>query len=190
MIRMKRAIMILCVALLSRNVNALELAGIPVADKQQIGKASLLLNGAGIRSKNFFDIYICSLYLTQKQTTSEAIFADEHERRILMHFVYSLGSKRLYNAFKDGIEANHSPAELAALTGQIKQMEQIFDSVAQVNVDDVITIDYLPAVGTRISLNATTRGIIPGAEFYRALLRIWLGNEPVQRDLKKAMLGG
>jgi hypothetical protein len=96
----------------------------------------------------------------------------------------------LLKAFKDGIEANHSPAELAALTSQIKQMEQIFNTVDHVKIDDVITIDYLPDTGTQIYLNGKLLGIVLGPEFYRALLKIWLGNEPVQRDLKKAMLGG
>jgi hypothetical protein len=31
---------------------------------------------------------------------------------------------------------------------------------------------------------------IQGEDFYRALLRIWLGDKPVQDDLKKALLGG
>jgi long-chain acyl-CoA synthetase len=34
------------------------------------------------------------------------------------------------------------------------------------------------------------RGTIPGEEFNRALLRIWLGNQPADASLKKAMLGG
>jgi hypothetical protein len=96
----------------------------------------------------------------------------------------------LFKAFNDGIEANLSPAELAALAAQLKQMQQIFDSVDHVRVDDVIRIDYLPTIGTLISLNKKPLGTIPGAEFNRALFRIWLGNEPVQPDLKKALLGG
>jgi hypothetical protein len=31
---------------------------------------------------------------------------------------------------------------------------------------------------------------IAGEDFYRALLRIWVGDRPVQDDLKKALLGG
>jgi len=30
---------------------------------------------------------------------------------------------------------------------------------------------------------------IPGADFYRALLKIWLGEPPVDAVLKKALLG-
>jgi hypothetical protein len=188
--RMKRAILMFCGVLLSWNVSALEIAGVPVAPTSQMGNVTLQLNGAGMRSKNFFDIYVCSLYLTQKQTSAEAVIADNHEHRITMQFVYPLGSNRLLKAFKDGIEANHSPAELAALASQIRQMEQIFNTVDHVKIDDVISIDYLPATGTQINLNGKLLGIVLGAEFNRALLKVWLGDEPVQRDLKKAMLGG
>jgi hypothetical protein len=30
---------------------------------------------------------------------------------------------------------------------------------------------------------------IAGEDFYRALLRIWLGSKPAQEDLKNALLG-
>ena len=33
-------------------------------------------------------------------------------------------------------------------------------------------------------------GEIPGEDFYRALLRIWLGEHPVQDDIKQDLLGG
>ena len=69
-------------------------------------------------------------------------------------------------------------------------MDQLFASVDHVKVDDVINIDYLPGTGTQISLNGRSLGTIAGVDFNRALLKIWLGNVPVQADLKKAMLGG
>ena len=76
------------------------------------------------------------------------------------------------------------------MDAQIRQMKQIFDSVNEVKPGDIITLDYLPASGTRITVNGTERGTIAGDAFNRALLRIWLGKNPVQDDLKKGMLGG
>jgi hypothetical protein len=55
---------------------------------------------------------------------------------------------------------------------------------------DVIALDWVPGTGTRILLNGEPRGKpITGEDFYRALLRIWLGDDPVSKDLKKALLG-
>jgi hypothetical protein len=79
---------------------------------------------------------------------------------------------------------------MAALDTQIGQMAQIFESVHEVKPGDIIMLDYLPASGTRITVNGAVRGTIAGAAFNRALLRIWLGRNPVQDDLKKGMLGG
>jgi hypothetical protein len=54
-----------------------------------------------------------------------------------------------------------------------------------------ITLDWLPAAGTQMTVNGKPAGAaIAGEDFYQALLRIWLGPKPVQDDLKKALLGG
>jgi hypothetical protein len=75
------------------------------------------------------------------------------------------------------------------MTPQLRQLEQIFNTVDHVKDGDVITLDYLPDTGTLINLNGKLLGIVQGIAFNRALLKIWLGNEPVQKNLKKAMLG-
>ena len=53
-----------------------------------------------------------------------------------------------------------------------------------------ITLDWVPAAGTQLTVDGKPSGApIPGEDFYRALLKIWLGEHPVQDDLKKALLG-
>lgn len=187
---MQRFLWIACGLLLSCNVWALEVAGVKLPDSAQVGNANLQLNGAGLRTKFFFKIYVSALYLPQKQALADSIIADEHEHRVALHILHELSSKKLYGAFSEAIEVNHTHAELAALDAQMKQMRQIFDEVQEVKPGDVITLDYLPASGTQIGVNGTVRGTIAGTAFNRALLRIWLGGKPVQDDLKKAMLGG
>ena len=44
--------------------------------------------------------------------------------------------------------------------------------------------------GTRVVVNGEAKGIVAGDDFHRALLRIWLGDQPADTSLKKAMLGG
>jgi hypothetical protein len=53
-----------------------------------------------------------------------------------------------------------------------------------------IALDWTGA-GTQLLVQDKPAGRpIAGEDFYRALLRIWLGEKPVQDDLKKALLGG
>jgi long-chain acyl-CoA synthetase len=59
----------------------------------------------------------------------------------------------------------------------------------QVKEKDVVTLDFHDDA-THVSLNGEEKGAIAGEPFNRALTRIWLGDKPVQADLKKALLGG
>ena len=187
---MKKILWVVCCVLLGWNANATELAGIKLSDKAQLGEVSLQLNGAGIRTKLFFKIYVGALYLPQKQSSAEAIIADEHEHRMALHILHELSSEKLFTALNEAIKENHTAVEFGALDEQLKQMAKIFDAVKEVKPGDVITLDYLPVSGTQIGVNGTVRGTIAGASFNRALLRIWLGDKPVQGDLKKGLLGG
>lgn len=186
---MKRIVMAGMLLLASVPVGALEVAGVKLNDNVRVGTQSLVLNGAGIRTRFLLNIYVGALYLPRKQTSAEAIIDDDAERRIVLSMLREMSSAKLYGALREAVEANHAQDVLSAIDGQMKQMKQIFESVGAVRKGDVITIDYLPAAGTQVSVNGTVRGTITGAGFGRALLRIWLGNNPVQEELKKGMLG-
>jgi hypothetical protein len=49
--------------------------------------------------------------------------------------------------------------------------------------------DYIPGKGTRVTINNEVKGIIPGKDYFRALLSIWIGENPVGRDFKDDILG-
>ncbi|GAB5604828.1 chalcone isomerase family protein [Sideroxyarcus sp. TK5] len=169
---------------------ALEVEGVKLSDSVQVGTQALVLNGAGVRTKWFFKVYVGALYLPQKQKAADVVIADEQVQRVALHMLRDLSSKRLYGAFNEAIQANHDGAELKAMKGQLEQMANIFNEIGEAKQGDVITLDYQPAGGTQISLNGKVYGTVAGATFKRALLKIWLGNKPAQDDLKKAMLGG
>jgi hypothetical protein len=170
---------------------ALELEGVKFDDKVQLDNTALTLNGAGVRSIVFFKMYVIGLYLAEKQQSADAILADAKPKRIALHVVVGeAGTERFLNGFHKGIEKNHSEAQLAALRERLAAFEQMFGTVKNVKRGDVIAFDWLPATGTRVTLNSAELGRIAGDDFYRALLSIWIGNKPVTDDLKKALLGG
>lgn len=176
--------------LFSTQVFALELEGVKLDDKVQVGNTTLQLNGAGLRTRLFFKVYVGALYLGEKQHTAAAVLTDAGAKRVTMHMLRSLSSEKLLEAFDKGLAANNTSAELAAMDARIKDFSAIFRTSKQVVKGDVITLDFLPGEGTRVSINGAEKGRIAGAEFNRALLKIWLGDEPVDEDLKKGLLGG
>jgi Chalcone isomerase-like len=180
------AISLFCISL---QASALELAGVKVDDSAKVGNATLRLNGAGIRTKFFFKVYVGALYLNEKTHDAGKVLDESGAKRVAMIMLRGLSSKRLLKAFNEGMDANNSPAELAALDARIRDFSDIFRTTDEVKEGDLITLDYLPGEGTRVSINGTEKGRVTGAKFFRALLRVWLGDHPVDGDLKEGMLG-
>ncbi len=171
---------------------AAELEGVKLPDSARVSDAGpdLVLNGAGLRTRVFFRVYVGALYLTKKTTVANAIISDTGAKRVALHMLRELSSDQFVSALEDGLKNNHGAEELTKLDARIKQLRAIFDAVKTAKIGDVIYIDYLPGAGTRITVNGAVKGAIPGEDFNRALLRIWLGDSPADSDLKKGMLGG
>ena len=55
---------------------------------------------------------------------------------------------------------------------------------------DDIVLTYVPGRGTVVSVKGAEKGVIEGKDFADALFSVWLGPNPVQEDLKLALLGG
>lgn len=169
---------------------AAEVAGVTLADNVSVGGQALVLNGAGINMKLFFKIYVGSLYLPQKVGDLAGVLA-RGPRRIQMNLLRDLTSDQLVGALVGGLSANNSPAEMAEVKAETDELVRILTEFKDVDVKakDVLTLDFIDG-GTKVALNGEARGAIPGAAFNRALTRIWLGDKPAHRALKKAMLGG
>ncbi len=167
---------------------ALEVKGVKVDETAQVGGNALVLNGAGVRTKMVFKVYVAALYLTQRQTDANTVISDTGNKRVSMHFLRELSSEKLLHGMNEGFEDNNSAAEIAAIDAQMKAFRQMMTSAKAVKEGDVIVLD-LSSTGTQVNLNGKLLGVIEGAAFNQALLRVWLGAKPVDASLKKAMLG-
>jgi Chalcone isomerase-like len=170
-------------------VQAAEVQGVKLDESAQVGDSALVLNGAGIRTKLVFKVYVGALYLTAKKSDVAAVLADAGAKRVSLHMLRSLSAEKLVHALDEGLEANNSAAELAAIEPQIKAFRQHMTAGGGVKEGDVIVLDYVPSKGTQASLNGKALGTTEGEAFSQALLKVWLGEHPVDADLKKAMLG-
>ncbi|RLJ22429.1 hypothetical protein DJ031_00895 [bacterium endosymbiont of Escarpia laminata] len=148
---------------------------------------SLQLNGAGIRKKFFFSIYVAALYLPEKTGDAKKIIEADVAKRVLMHIVYSeVDKEKLRSGWKDGFSNNQSADEMKALRERLDNFNAMFETLHK---GDVVLLDYLPGVGTRVTIRGEQKGTIPGADFNQALLSVWLGASPVTSSLKSALLG-
>jgi len=168
--------------------HAVEVGGVGIADQASVGGQELVLNGAGVRTRAIFKVYVASLYVPAKATTPAGVLA-KGPRRIQMTLLRNLSADQLVDALVDGLKDNNGEAELAAVKAQQEQMVTVMKGFGDVKEKDVVALDYVDGA-TRILLNGQVKATIPGDAFNAALTRIWLGDKPVQADLKKALLGG
>lgn len=169
-------------------VHAAEVAGVRLDDSLRVGGSDLVLNGAGVRSKLFVKIYVGALYVGQKSSSPAAIIDSTAPRRMLMRLQRDLGADTLAEALEEGLANNHTPVELAAIKPHSEQLSAIMRGIGKVKEGDMIAIDFV-ADGIVVSLNGVGRGKVAGGEFARALIKVWLGEKPVEVALKKALLG-
>lgn len=174
---------------LASSAGATEIARVKLADSITLEGSDqpLVLNGAGIRYKFIFKIYIGALYLPEKMTSAERIIASGGAKRILMHFLYDkVDKKDLDKAWREGFSTNHDEAAMTRLGERIERFSALFGDVRE---GDEIWLDYLPGRGTGVAINGELKDTIPGEDFFPALLRIWIGDAPVTVALKKSLLG-
>jgi hypothetical protein len=168
---------------------AAELAGVTVADNITLADGSTLqLNGMGLREKLWIDIYVGSLYLPKKADTVADALSQNGGFRVQMDFVYKeVASEKLVAAWREGFTRNQSEVKLNNMSQSIEHFYQMFGEDAVKG--DQFVIDFIPQTGTTISKNGTQLGLIEGDDFKEALLEIWIGNYPADKQLKRGMLG-
>jgi Chalcone isomerase-like len=167
---------------------AAEVGGVKLEDTMAVGGQTLVLNGAGVRTKVVFKIYVASLYLPQKAPDLQAVLA-KGPRRIQLNLLRTLSADQLADALVDGLNETNTPEQIAAVKAQVDQLVSIMKAFKEVKEKDVVTLDFVDGA-TKIGWNGEAKGSIAGDAFNQALTRIWLADKPVQADLKKAMLGG
>ena len=182
-------ILFFCLTIINTAVAAKEIAGIDIPDTlvSASSDSSLTLNGAGIREKFFLDIYIAALYLPERTPDADVILGDTGPASVLMHILYGeISKQKITDGWTDGLEANLPDEKMLALKPKLDKFNNLFQDLHQ---GDRIRIDYIPGTGTAVSINNERRGIVEGNDFYRSLLRIWIGSKPVTRQLKQKILG-
>jgi hypothetical protein len=167
---------------------AAEYAGVRLDEHAKVGAAELVLNGAGVRKRAIFSVYVGSLYLPRKAATAEAVLA-QARRRIRLDLLRNLSADQLIDALGDGLQKNTTPAQWQALQAPLGELAAIMKAFGQATEGSVVTLDYVDG-RTLVGLDGAARGSVAGDAFNAALTRIWIGDHPVQADLRDAMLGG
>lgn len=151
----------------------------------------LQLNGVGLRAVAWLKGYAAGLYLGTRVRSAQQVQAAQGAKRVQMRMLVAVDTEEFVKAFNKGIVRNTPPAILPALTERMRRFDVQVRAIGKVKKGDVIDLDWLPGRGLQLSLNGQPRGEpIAGEDLYAALLRIFIGERPVDAELKIGLLGG
>ncbi|MES1978692.1 MAG: chalcone isomerase family protein [Pseudomonadota bacterium] len=168
----------------------MEISGIKVEDPIDLAGARLQLNGAGIRYKAVFKVYVAAMYLGKKASTPEEVYAATGPKRMSITLVREIDSNELGKSFTKAFEENTPKNEMSRLIPGLIKMGQIFAAQKKLMPGESFTIDWLPGTGTVISVKGVPQGEpFKEPEFFTALMRIWYGPSPADFRLKDQLLG-
>lgn len=168
---------------------AAEVAGVNLDETAQVGGQQLKLNGAGIRYKVIFKVYVAALYLADKKATTPEVLALPGAKRVTLVMLRDLSSEDLGQKFMEGIRKNAEVSERAKIVDSLMTFGQTFALISEIKKGDMLTVDWIPGTGVVSQYNGKKLGeTIKDPNFYSALLKIWLGHSPADEKLKHLML--
>jgi hypothetical protein len=168
--------------------SAAECAGASFAEQVLVDGAPLTLNGLGRRLATMLEVevYVAALYVASPSGDAKALLESNGARRIVLHFVRDVDAGDLEEAWQEGFERN-AKAQLPALRERIDRLKAW---MADMKTGQRLTFTSKPGAGTEVDVNGKVEGGIPGDDFSRALLSLWLGERPANPGLKAGLLGG
>jgi hypothetical protein len=163
------------------------------------GSETTILVAKGKSFLSYFFVGVCSsvLYLPPESTNDAVLRLGDSPVALEIHYHKPARAVDLQWATNKFIEANLPDGKLSCLPPNVqRQIEQFNDLYRNVRSGDRYSLEYLPGIGVRLSLNEEELGTV-GAdmqeaeerELARVIYSVWFGDEaPFSAPMKKELL--
>ena len=184
-----RAACVLALAAASLGFIAPAGAATAFAPTQTVQGTPLVLQGSGTRYRAVFKVYDMALYLPRKARTAEEVLATTGSMRLEFVAQRDIPGTDLGLSFIKGLSANASPDQIRRHTPSSNRLVEIFSGRTKLASGDSFAMEFVPGKGTTFYIQGQPQGAALGdAEYFGMVLRIWLGQSPVDNALKEALL--
>lgn len=168
---------------------ATDVGGVKFEDTMPVAGKELVLNGAGVRNKFVVKVYAAGLYLQEHKSTVDGVMKVDGPRRMRLVMLRDISTEDLGSAFMAALGNNINEADKAKIVAQISKYGEMFGHTDALRKGDILDTDWIPGVGNQCYLNGKKIGpAIPDILFYNSVLRVWLGDKPVDPGLKPKLL--
>lgn len=166
------------------------LNGVTVPRTIDFENQKLQLNGFGTRTKFWTEVYVQALYLTVLSEDAKDILDSDTNMGIRLQITSSLvSSQKLSKSLHKGIIKSIGEENLPKFKTQLDLLEKLLNREATVENDAFNLIYSSTEKSILVYKNNQLEGRIPGFDFKKAFFGIWLSDNPVDAELKDALLG-
>jgi hypothetical protein len=161
--------------------------GVTFPETYQVENHSLVLNGAGVRKKGPIDLYVAALYTVSKNKDANKIIEAAEPMAIRIVIISRIiTSKKMDKAIHEGF-AKSTHGNTTPYQDKINEFSKaLSEDITKGTTYDLM---FLPDKNVlRVLKDNQPRTEIKGLDFKKVLFAIWLGEEPVDMDLKRKML--
>lgn len=149
-----------------------------------VGGIALVYCSEGTRERFLFNLYRVALYLPRQSTDVRYILRPDTAKAFRVEVLYE-------GPGPDRVPKDWRRELVPALNAeQMARLKQVFETIA---AGDVILASFAPGPGpgpgSALSLNGRPVISDPGHALIDAMVELWLGPNPVSKDVKQALLG-
>jgi hypothetical protein len=160
-------------------------------DTLVLSDRTLRLNGLGLRGVAWIKAFVAGLYLAAPSKETGQILAMQGPKRLRLKVMLEAPSTEMTKSMRNGVRHNEPEVMQAQLLDRVEVLAAGLDGIGTFHPGDVLDLDFIPGLGTRLVFNG--KALVPpiaGDDFYRAILKIFIGESPVDKRLKAGLLRG
>jgi len=173
------------------SASAATLEGQQFDDTAVLSDRTLRLNGLGLRGVAWVKAFVAGLYLPAPTRDSLQVLSMPGPKRLRLKIMLDAPSHELTKSLTSRIARNETEAAQAQMGDRLTHLAGHLDSIGNLQVGDTVDIDFVPDRGIVLRHNERAVGTpVAGADLYRAVLKIFVGDRPVDKRLKEGLLGG
>ncbi|MFZ4579138.1 MAG: chalcone isomerase family protein [Myxococcota bacterium] len=166
---------------------AKDAGGFDFPDTLTAAGQTLKLVGVGVRVKWMVDVYGLGAYqLTPTRKASHLINSDE-PKAAWLHMLRTISGDKMRDAIDAGLEDNATEAERARMAPEVDRLKNAFPAEIRKGLD--IFFVYQPGRGMTLKVGGVEKLTVTDRKLAVAMWSMWFGKNPVDKDMKNAILG-
>jgi flagellar motor switch/type III secretory pathway protein FliN len=176
---------------IASDAQAATLEGQRFEDTMVLSDRTLRLNGLGLRGVAWVKAFVAGLYLSAPSKDAAQVLAMQGPKRIRLKIMLNAPSHELTKSLVGRIEDHEPEAVRVKLGDRLNRLGALIDSLGDLHPGDIVDLDFIPDKGVNLRFNDKLIGVpVAGEDLYRSVLKIFVGDHPVDRRMKEGLLRG